>query len=79
MIVLALVVVGAAGYLKLGVDRSPPVDIPQIYVSTRLPGASPVEVESLISQPIEEQVNTVEGITELRSRRHHRQRTAARR
>ncbi|MSU26859.1 MAG: efflux RND transporter permease subunit [Pedosphaera sp.] len=67
MIVLALVVVGAAGYLKLGVDRSPPVDIPQIYVSTRLPGASPVEVESLISQPIEEQVNTVEGITELRS------------
>lgn len=67
MIVLALVVVGAAGYLKLGVDRSPPVDIPTIYVGTRLPGASPVEVESLISQPIEEQVNTVEGITELRS------------
>ena len=67
MIVLALVVIGAAGYLKLGVDRSPPVDIPQIYVGTRLPGASPVEVESLISQPIEEQVNTVEGITELRS------------
>jgi HAE1 family hydrophobic/amphiphilic exporter-1 len=67
MIVLALVVVGIAGYLKLGVDRSPPVDIPTIYVATRLPGASPVEVESLISQPIEEQVNTVEGITELRS------------
>jgi len=67
MLVLALVVVGAAGYLKLGVDRSPPVDIPTIYVSTRLPGASPVEMESLISQPIEEQVNTVEGITELRS------------
>lgn len=67
MIVLALVVVGIAGYLKLGVDRSPPVDIPQIYVGTRLPGASPVEVESLISQPLEEQVNTVEGITELRS------------
>lgn len=67
MIVLAFVVVGIAGYLKLGVDRSPPVDIPQIYVGTRLPGASPIEVESLISQPIEEQVNTVEGITELRS------------
>ena len=67
MIVLALVVVGIVGYLKLGVDRSPPVDIPQIYVGTRLPGASPVEVESLISQPLEEQVNTVEGITELRS------------
>ncbi len=67
MIVLVLVVVGATGYLKLGVDRSPPVDLPQIYVGTRLPGASPMEVESLLSQPIEEQVNTVEGITELRS------------
>ncbi len=67
MIVLVLVVVGVAGYMKLGVDRSPPVDLPQIYVSTRLPGASPMEVESLIAQPIEEQVNTVEGITELRS------------
>ncbi len=67
MIVMAFVVVGIAGYLKLGVDRSPPVDIPQVYVGTRLPGASPVEIESLIAQPIEEQVNTVEGITELRS------------
>ncbi|MBI5772224.1 MAG: efflux RND transporter permease subunit [Verrucomicrobia bacterium] len=67
MIVLALVVVGAAGWFHLGVDRSPPVDIPTIYINTRLPGASPVEMETLISQPIEEQVNTVEGITELRS------------
>ena len=63
MIVLALVVVGATGYFRLGVDRSPPVDVPTVYVSTRLPGASPVEMESLISQPIEEQVNSVEGIT----------------
>lgn len=67
MIVLVLVVVGATGYVHLGVDRSPPVDLPTIYVSTRLPGASPMEMESLIAQPIEEQVNTVEGITELRS------------
>ncbi|MSU58070.1 MAG: efflux RND transporter permease subunit [Pedosphaera sp.] len=67
MIVLVLVVVGATGYLKLGVDRSPPVDLPTIYISTRLPGASPQEMESLIVQPIEEQVNTVEGITELRA------------
>jgi hydrophobic/amphiphilic exporter-1 (mainly G- bacteria), HAE1 family len=67
MLVLALVVVGVTAYLNLGVDRSPRVDIPTIYISTRLPGASPVEIETLISQPIEETVNTVEGITELRS------------
>ncbi len=67
MIVRALVVVGAAGYFKLGVDRTPPVDLPSVFVSTRLPGASPAEMESLVAQPIEEVVNTVEGITELRS------------
>jgi HAE1 family hydrophobic/amphiphilic exporter-1 len=67
MIVLTLVVVGAAGYLKLDVDRFPSVDLPTIRVSTRLAGASPVEMESQVSQPIEEALNTIEGITELRS------------
>ena len=67
MIVLTLVVVGAAGYLKLGVDRFPSVDLPTVRINTRLPGASPAEMESQVSQPIEEVVNTVEGIDELRS------------
>jgi HAE1 family hydrophobic/amphiphilic exporter-1 len=67
MLILALVVVGAAGYFHLGVDRYPSVDLPTIRISTRLPGASPAEVESLVSHRIEEAVNTVEGISELRS------------
>jgi HAE1 family hydrophobic/amphiphilic exporter-1 len=67
MIVLALVVVGAASYFRLGVDRFPSVDLPNVSVRTTLPGASPEEVETVISQPIEEAVNTVEGIDELRS------------
>jgi len=67
MLVLALVVVGATSYFKLGVDRFPSVDLPTVRVSTRLPGASPAEVEAEISHPIEEAINTVEGIKELRS------------
>jgi hydrophobic/amphiphilic exporter-1 (mainly G- bacteria), HAE1 family len=67
MIILALVVVGAASYFRLGVDRFPSVDLPNVSVRTTLPGASPEEVETLVSQPIEEVVNTVEGIDELRS------------
>ena len=67
MIVLTLVVVGAAGYMKLGVDRFPAVDVPVVRISARLPGASPAEMESLVCQPIEEAVNTIEGIDELRS------------
>lgn len=67
MIILSLVVVGAAGYFKLGVDRFPSVDLPTVTVRTTLPGASPEETETLVSQPIEEVVNTVDGIDELRS------------
>src|SRR5882762_5649456 len=67
MIVLSLVVVGAASYFKLGVDRFPSVDLPTVSVRTNLPGASPEEIETLVSQPIEEVVNTVDGIDNLRS------------
>ncbi len=67
MIVLSLVVVGAASYFKLGVDRFPSVDLPTVAVRTNLPGASPEEMETLVSQRIEEVVNTVDGIDNLRS------------
>ncbi|MEK6407231.1 MAG: efflux RND transporter permease subunit [Acidobacteriota bacterium] len=67
MIILALVVVGAASYFRLGVDRFPSFDLPTVSVRTSLPGGSPEEVESEVSQKIEEVVNTVEGIQELRS------------
>src|SRR5262245_47681751 len=67
MIVMALVVVGATGYFRLGVDRFPSVDLPTVSIRTSLPGASPEEVETEVSEQIEEAVNTVEGISELRS------------
>jgi HAE1 family hydrophobic/amphiphilic exporter-1 len=67
MIVLSLVVVGTASFFRLGVDRFPSVDLPTVSVRTGLPGGAPEEVESLITQRIEEVVNTVDGIDELRS------------
>jgi HAE1 family hydrophobic/amphiphilic exporter-1 len=67
MLILALVVVGLAAYTDLGVDRLPSVDLPTVSVRTSLPGASPEEVETEVSEKIEEVVNTVEGVEELRS------------
>lgn len=67
MIVVTCVVVGAASYLRLGVDRFPSVDLPTVRVGTTLPGASTEETEVQITERIEEAVNTVEGIDELRS------------
>ena len=48
MIVLALVVVGAASYFRLGVDRFPSVDLPTVRIQTILPGASPEEIETFL-------------------------------
>jgi HAE1 family hydrophobic/amphiphilic exporter-1 len=67
VLVLSLVVIGIAGYMRLGVDRFPKVDFPTVIVTTRLPGSAPQEVESEISDKIEEAVNTISGIDELRS------------
>jgi HAE1 family hydrophobic/amphiphilic exporter-1 len=67
MIVLSLVVVGAASYFRLGVDRFPAVDLPTVSIRTELPGASTEEMETQVSQKLEEAVNTIQGINELRS------------
>lgn len=67
MLIMMLVVLGLDSYRKLGVDFFPKIDFPFVSVTTVLPGASPEEVESQISKKIEEAVNTVSGIDELRS------------
>ncbi len=67
MLILSLVVVGSFSFFSLGVDLFPEVDFPTITVTTINPGASPVEIETEITEKIEEAVNTVSGIDELRS------------
>jgi len=67
MMNLALVIVGAVSLSRLGVDRLPSVDLPSVIVRTNLAGASPTEIETEVTDRIEEAVNTVQGIDELRS------------
>jgi HAE1 family hydrophobic/amphiphilic exporter-1 len=67
VIILALVVFGAFSYFKLGVDRFPNVEFPFIIVTTVLPGAAPEEIETEITDKVEESVNTISGIDELTS------------
>ncbi|MEQ1895007.1 MAG: efflux RND transporter permease subunit, partial [Planctomycetota bacterium] len=67
MLVATPGVVGLASYARLPLDRFPAVDLPSVSVRTLVPGASSEEVEALVSQRIEEAVNTVGGIEQLRS------------
>ncbi len=49
---LVILVVGSVFYKKLGVDQYPKIDVPYVMVITRLPGASPEDVEREISEKI---------------------------
>jgi HAE1 family hydrophobic/amphiphilic exporter-1 len=67
MLVLSLVVVGVFAYFTLGVDQFPNIDIPTVSVTVSNPGASPEEIETEITKKIEDSVNTISQIDELRS------------
>jgi HAE1 family hydrophobic/amphiphilic exporter-1 len=67
VLILALVVIGVFGYLQLGVDRMPKVDFPTVIITTANPGASAEEIDREISDKIEEAVNTISSLDELRS------------
>lgn len=67
MLVGSLVVAGWFSYKSLTLDLFPKVDMPVVTVTTTLPGAGPEEMEAQVTKPIEEVINTVSGIDELRS------------
>src|SRR4029453_15504386 len=66
MLLTSLVVLGLASFAQLGVDIFPKVDLPTITITTRLPGASPEEIESQITKPPEEVINTISVLHDLR-------------
>jgi hydrophobe/amphiphile efflux-1 (HAE1) family protein len=67
VLILIIGVIGATGYFQLGVDRFPKVDFPSVVVVTRMDGAAPEEIETELTDKVEEAVNTISGIDELRS------------
>src|SRR3954463_6564061 len=67
MISLALVLFGVIGYTQLAVREFPDVDPPIVSVTTALPGANPQVVESAVTDILEEELSTVEGLRTLTS------------
>jgi HAE1 family hydrophobic/amphiphilic exporter-1 len=67
MLITCLVVLGLFSYRHLAVDLFPNVDFPIVTVTTTLKGASVEEMESSVTKPLEEAINTIQGIDELRS------------
>lgn len=67
MLIGALVTLGWISLGRLGVDLFPKVEFPYVAVTTSLAGASPDAIETEVSDVVEEYVNRISGINELRS------------
>ena len=68
MVMLAFVVLGLFSYQRLAIDQFPNVDFPVVVVSVTYDGASPEVVESEVTKPLEEAINSIAGINALTSR-----------
>ncbi|HSQ63183.1 MAG TPA: efflux RND transporter permease subunit [Polyangiaceae bacterium] len=67
MVTLALMVFGFLGLSRLGTDLFPDVSLPVVAVTIVYPGASPGEVETLVSKPLEDSVVSLNGLDRVRT------------
>ncbi|MGN6308573.1 MAG: efflux RND transporter permease subunit [Xanthobacteraceae bacterium] len=64
---IALMIGGALGYWAMPVSALPQVDFPTVQVTTRLPGAGPEVVASLLTAPLERQLGQIPALTAMTS------------
>jgi hydrophobic/amphiphilic exporter-1 (mainly G- bacteria), HAE1 family len=67
MLVLSLTVIGIFCFFGLGVDLLPKIDMPTVVITVSNPGAAAEQIETEITKKIEDAVNTISGIDDLRS------------
>jgi len=67
VLTLLLVFGGLYSYTSLPKEAQPSIEFPTIVVTTLYPGASPDDVESVVTQVIEQEISGINGIEELRS------------
>ena len=68
MVMFALMVMGAVSYFRLPIDAMPEVNLPFAFTVVQYPGASPQAVESDLTKPIENALNTISGVKKITSR-----------
>lgn len=67
MIMVAIIVFGGVGFSRLSVNLLPDITYPTITVRTEYPGVAPLEIERLLSEPIEGLVGVVSNVVRVNS------------
>jgi len=66
-IVAIIVILGAISYNEIGLELMPDVSYPAVGVTTSYYGASPEEIEQLITKPLEDQLGAISGLKHITS------------
>jgi multidrug efflux pump len=67
LLTLLLAFFGMVAYKTMSMELFPEINMPNIFVKTVYPGNSPIDMENLITRPLEKEIHTINGIKELRS------------
>ncbi len=67
MLCVLAVIFGVIGFGELKVNLLPELSYPSLTIRTEFEGAAPIEIETLLSQPIEEQLGVVKGVRSVHS------------
>jgi len=62
-----ILIAGLYSYLTVPKEAQPDIEIPNVVVNTMYPGVSPADIESLITRPIEEEINEISDVKTLTS------------
>ena len=67
MFTIAIVLFGMVSLSRLKVNLLPDISYPTVTVRTELTGAAPVDIENLLTKPIEESVGVIRNVRQVRS------------
>ncbi|MCH9627944.1 MAG: Multidrug resistance protein MdtB [Chlamydiales bacterium] len=67
VLAIVLILFGVIGYFKLSVQELPSIDFPIVTIQTALTGASPQIVDETVTDPIEAEMNSIQGVKHIKS------------
>ena len=65
--VIIVLILGIISFMNLKTDLLPSIDLPYVVIMTSYPGASPEEIEMIVTKPIEQSIATVNNIKNVSS------------
>lgn len=67
ILTLIIAMMGVYSYIEMPKESFPEIVIPTIYIGTSYPGNSPVDMENLITRPIEKELKAINGVKDITS------------